>query len=354
MTEVLPLIFVALGMVVVGATLHDFLATVLTVTGGGPFTGRLNTGLWWLTLRIHRRWPSHQLLAWVGPMLAGLTLLVWAAMLWLGWTLLFSGPSFAVVDAKTGQPADLWSRVYYVGFTLTTLGMGDYVPGTRVAKAATVVASANGLLLFTMAITYIVPVVSAAAQKRSLAAYIATLGRGPVPILRRAWDGRTFEAAASHFVELAPMLTAITQQHLTYPILHYFHSHGRETALPVQLAVLDETLMLLQHGVAAEARPHTFALDPARRAMAHFLTTLDRAFIHPTDSPPPPVPLERLEESGPPTVGAPAYDSAVAAHADRRCLLLGLVDGDGWSWADVTGEASDSDLPRGERKSGAA
>lgn len=68
MTEVLPLIFVALGIVLVGATLHDFLATVLTVTGGGPFTGRLNTGLWRLVLRIHRRWPSHQLLAWVGPM----------------------------------------------------------------------------------------------------------------------------------------------------------------------------------------------------------------------------------------------------------------------------------------------
>lgn len=335
MTAALSLVTVVLGIVIVAGTLHDFLTTVLTVTGGGPLTERLNSRAWRAMLRLHRRWPSHWRLAWAGPFLAGLTLLVWAAMLWLGWTLIFSGPSFAVLDAKTGQPADLVSRAYYTGFTLTTLGVGDYTPGTPSAKIATVLAGANGLLLFTMAITYIVPVVSAAAQKRSLAAYVAGLGPGPMPMLTRAWDGQGFGAASPHLTALAPMVTAITQQHLTYPILHYFHSPERETALPVQLAVLDEALMALECGVEAETRPHTLVLDPVRHALAHFLGTLDSAYISPADHPPPTTALAPLRAAGIATVDAALYERTVAKCAQRRRLLLGLIEGDGWSWSQV-------------------
>lgn len=326
----------ALGAGMLGVILYDFISTVLTVTGSGPLTGRLNAFFWKLQRRLHHRWPSHRRLSCAGPALAVGSLLLWAAALWLAWTLIFASSPGAIVDAKTEQPADTVTRAYYVGYTLTTLGLGDYKPGSGGWRIATVLAAANGLFLFTMAITYIIPVVSAVADKRRLAALIDGLGDTPADIVIQGYRDDRFAALQDQLITLTPMVAAIGQRHLAYPILHYFHSPEAATALPARIARLDETVSVLADGVAAGTRPPTLALAPLRRALDGFVGILDSAHIDPAPAPPPAPALAALRGAGIRCVDDARWHAALAERALHRRRLLGLVHADAWGWSAVT------------------
>lgn len=117
------------------------------------------------------------------------------------------------------------------------MGLGDYNPSDGVWQIATVVVSVNGLILFTMAITYIVPVERAADAVRQLAAYLKRLAATPEDLVLRSWDGDSFRASDDHFVALTPMIDGTAQQYLACPILHYFHSPEVDTSLCVRPAL---------------------------------------------------------------------------------------------------------------------
>ena len=58
-----------------------------------------------------------------------------------------------------------------------------------------------------------------------------SFGETPADILGNAWNGNTFEPLTIHLANLAPSLSRLAQQHMAYPILHYFHSAERSLAL---------------------------------------------------------------------------------------------------------------------------
>ena len=323
------------GIALILVVSHDFLRTVLTVRGGGPLTGRLNAFVWRTLVRLHEKRPSHRLLAWAGPILAIGTLILWATALWLAWTLVFSGAERAVVDAKSGEPAALLERAYYVGYTLTTLGLGDFEPDGNVWRIATVIAAANGLFLFTMAITYIVPIVDSTATLRQLANTIDGLGDDPVDVVARSWEGGTLESLTTHLNAIAPTLNRSQQLYLAYPILHYFHSPDRDGALPLKLAVLDEALTLLAHGVEPSRRLPRQVLMPLRGALDGFVGTLSTAWIEPADEAPPPPDLAALAGRGVPVVDEAAFAERLAEREHHRRLLRGFVRSDGWRWEEA-------------------
>ena len=51
------------------------------------------------------------------------------------------------------------------------------------------------------------------------------------------------------------------ERHLSYPVLHYFHSAERHVDLRTQAQLLDEAVTLLRHAVAEDVRPHPVVLD---------------------------------------------------------------------------------------------
>ena len=322
------------GIVLILIVSHDFLRTVLTVSGGGPVTGRINAAVWNGLLRLHERRRSHAVLAWAGPLLAMGALLFWATLLWLGWTLVFSGDARAVVDANSGTPAGLVERAYFVGYTLTTLGLGDFEPDATVWRIATVLAAANGLFLFTMAITYIVPIVGGTATLRQVANMIDGLGNDPVDIVARSWEDDTLESLTTHLNALSPLLNQAQQLYLAYPILHYFHSPDRDGSLPLKLAVLDEAVTLLAYGVEPSRRLPKQALMPLRGALDGFLGTLGTAWIEPSDDVPPPPDLAALAAAGVPVVSAAELGERLDERERHRRLLRGLLRSDGWAWDD--------------------
>lgn len=319
------------GIALVLLVIYDVLWTTLRLQGAGPLTSWVTTGLWRLSLKLTR---THKSLAIAGFDIVLFTVFLWVALVWLGWALVLGMSPHAVVHAATGQPSRFWERIYVVGANLVTFGTTEYQPRGAAWHLVATLAAATGFFLVSLILTYLLPLVQAVQQRREIAVYISALGATPDEILRQAWNGTSFGRLDDHLVALTPLMMALGQGHLNYPVLHCFHSRHREAAIAPMVAVLDEALTLLE-GVEPGKCPDRVAVYPLRGAIQQLLSTLAEAHLEPEKVPPPAPSLDGLREAGIPTLEDDEIRSRVDALADRRRLLSGLVEQEGWRWRDV-------------------
>ena len=329
------------GILILAFVMHDVVKTTLGQRGG-YITTWLTATLWRAATRLSR-YGRHTMLYVGGITAVILIVVVWMGLIWLGWTLIFSGARDAILGPE-GWPASFGERIQYAGYSIVTLGTpAGQEPSSNLWRAATVLAAANGFSVLTLGIAYLTPLISAATEKRQLALYISSLGESADQILVRAFDGESCRGLESHLEQLSPMLVLLAQRYLAYPALHYFHSTNRSSAATPSLAALDEALTLLEAGCVKGQRPSPFAVGVARRAITVVLGTLEGAFVQPADEVPPAPKLKALRDAGFETVGEDAYAEAMEEHADRRRLLLALVKSDGWDWNAVHHDDEESD-----------
>ncbi len=340
----LGIVFGLIGIVLVLLVILDVLTTTLRLDGSGIFSIRLVNRLWYLVLQSRRISTNHRLLSLLGFVIVLFGILLWLGLLWLGWVLIFSTDDLAVVNAQSNIPADTVSRIYFVGYSLVTLGLGDYRPVGDVWKVATILASANGFFFITLIVTYLLPLIAAVGEKRQFATYATSLGKTPEEIVTAAWNGKDFGSLSQHLSTFGPMLNSLAQQHLSYPVIHCFHDQNRRAASAPSIAAVGETLFLLQYGVAPQQRPDSFTLRVVQGTLSAFLETLNTAFIEPDEEVPPLPRIEMLRSCGIPTVDDDTFQASYAALERDRRLLLAQVKRDGWSWSDVTGEEQHSRL----------
>ena len=321
-------LLVVLGLALLALTALDVFTTTFSLRGGGPVTSRLARLLWTVSLRSVRR---HGALQVIGSAILPLTLVVWTAMFYAGWSLVFVGGDASVRDATTGAPASGWERVYFTGYVLSTLGNGELVPGDGAWRAATVLAALTGLAMITLALTFVTPVLSAVVKKRQTAHRIHLLGSDADEVLGRGWDGDRFGVLSSELRSLAPDLVALAQQHMAYPVLHYFHAAHPSTALAPQLLVLDDAVVLLGHGVAVDHRPDPLSLRTVEGSIDALLVALASTHIERDGRPRPIPPLDGLGHLGIPSVGDEEYERAAGHLEGRRALLAGFAAAGGWS-----------------------
>ena len=328
----MSVLLLILGFVLLAVASSDVLITTLTVRGGGFLTNRFSSWLWHGATKLHRHNTNHRLLAGAGLLLILGMALIWYLCTWAAWSLIFCSFSNAIVNSSNNEPASIWGRIYFVAYTITTLGRGDYQPSNTIWHLLTGLAAANGFFLVTLSIAYLFPVVSAATEKRTLAVYISCLGGSADEILTKAWNGKDFGNLDQHLINLTSLIVNLGEKHLTYPVLHYFHTPWRSRCLPLSIVVLDEAMSLMQYAVPLEIRPDPAVLFPARRSCAAFLSTLKSDYIKPSPQAPPSIPLELLRQKGIPTFEDLTYLKAIQQIDKRRKLLLALVENDGWSW----------------------
>ena len=324
-----PLVFAA-GILMVVITFVDALWTTLWIEGAaGPLTSRLSTFLWrvarWLTGP-----DNHKLLSLAGPIILFTSVLSWVVLVSLGWLVVFDSGAGSLLDVRTREPADLVGKIYFVLYSVFTLGNGDYVPNGKVYQLATAATVASGMSLITLAITYLLSVVSAVADKRSVASHISGFGQSPEEIVLTAWDGTGFGKLAPQLAHLTSNLGLLAEQHQAYPILHYYHPASRSKASAAAITAFDEALTILEHAVTEEHRPEQVELKPARQSVSSYLETLSSAFIVPADHPPPAPDLNKLRSAGVPVVSDEYYAEVLEGCSERRRMLLGLLLNDGW------------------------
>jgi hypothetical protein len=302
--------------------------------GGPPLSGRICHFAFHRTMRFCRG-KDRKVIGLAGLIAILSTLITWVALLWAGWSLVFCASSSALVDTESKLPADLWARIYFAGYTIFTLGAGDYRPVGAFWQVMTAVAAGSGFIMFGTALAYLMAVVPAATQKRQLAVVIWSLGKSPDDIISRAWNGADSTALAPHLTTLIPMLALMGESHLSYPILHYIHSTKRSASLAVNVAALDEALTILECGLQRGCSLDLPSLGASRMAITEFLNTLEPALIAPSKDDPPPPSLKYLKEMGIPVVDDDLFKQALAPMIERRRLLHALVRNEGWTWSAV-------------------
>lgn len=327
--EILAVLAVGFGVVLVAVALYDLLATTVAVSlGTGPVTHRLAQQVWRGFLALYERRPSHRLLAWGGPVILVVVVLTWLVLLVAGWSLVVSWPG-ALVTGETGTAPSALERVLVAGSLVVGRASPAIEPAGGLWLLVTQAAGLSGLVLLSLAIAYILPVVNAVVDSRQTASYIATLGHTPEAVLKRAWNGQDFGVLRLHLIALTAMINRLAEDHLAYPVIHYFHSVERHTALGPSIAVLDDTLTVLD-ACKQDGRLEPSTIVPLRAAITEFLDTLGRAFITPAVDVAPIPAIEDLSEQGLPL----RRDDCLASFqrvAERRRLLRALLEHDGWS-----------------------
>lgn len=324
-----------LGVILLIITAADLINTSLSARGAGFITRRLTKSIWKFLLRLTKNRGNRKILEKSGSIILVSILINWLLLIWFSASLMFISQVDSLKNVETNTSTTIVSKIFYTGYTLSTLGLGDIEPHGSLWEILTSTLSFTGLILISIAITYLIPVVSAEIEKRKISVYITTLGSSVDEILLNHWDGKTFYRLEQAFSNLTPMIILHAQSHKAYSVLHFFHTSNKKEAFVLNLTNLDETLTILLHDIPEINRPSQHILIGLRKAISSYLETLPVAFISPSDTTPPLFSLNKLIDAG-----VPIQEGKEIAHkyqriVSRRRLLMALVNDDGWEWEDI-------------------
>lgn len=224
---------IILGAVLVMLILYDIVRTTLTTQGEGPVAAGVMgafRAFGYAAMQRGRRTAAN-----TGAMAILVLGIVWLGALWAGWVFIFIGIPEAL--AHSGGPVliDHYDRIYFVGFTLSSLGIGDLYPDNSAAQMATVMASVTGLLVITLIVTYAISVVSGVVARRALAHRIYLTGEERGDFVGKFND---LDGFAAWLADIKENLVSCTEQRLAYPILDNFVAKEEGFSIGIQLAKL--------------------------------------------------------------------------------------------------------------------
>jgi len=324
-----------LGVLLLIITTTDLINTSLSVRGTGFITKRLSKSIWNVLLIIHKKVGRKKVLELGGAIILVSILINWLALIWISASLLFISQPNSLMNVETNSTTSVVNKIFYTGYTLSTLGLGDMEPDGPFWDILTAMLSFTGLILISIAITYLIPVVSAEITKRRISVYINTLGSSVEDILLNYWNGKDFKELELPFISLTDSVILHGQNHKAYSVLHFFHSSDKKEAFVLNLTNLDEVLTVLLHNIPASQQPSYNILIRLRKAISSYLITLPEAFIIPGKETPPLQVLTALEDKGIKIIYGRRIDLEYEKLITRRRLLLSLLIDDGWGWDDL-------------------
>lgn len=274
------------------------------------------------------------MLSLAGPVILVLTLLTWLGVLWAGWTFVFVSGEPSLLSTRDYTPAVWPDQGYFVAYSMFTMGNGDFTPAGSGWQVATSLTTGSGMLLVTLSITYVLSVLRAVTQARSFASGVTGLGKRADDIVRRGWapESEDFDDLDLQLSRLASQLDDVTEQHLSYPILHYYHSIRSRSATPRAVAILDDVLVILEAAIPEEHPTNEVLISTVESSIENYLEVLESEAIDPTAEPPPQPDLETVREWDVPTVTDDAFAAGIDRHRPRRRVLYSAIQQTGRRW----------------------
>jgi hypothetical protein len=327
------LFILLLGVLITGTAMYDIIYTTFAPSGSSYISHNVTSFTWKLMLLISRRTGKRYLLKGAGVIIICFVLLAWIASIWVGVSLIFSSDPQAVLNLDTNTPADYSDRIYYSGYVLSTLGNGDFRAGSNEWQIFTAIVSFFGLMLITIAISYMVPVLSAVTDRRALSIQIASLGHSPEAILLNHWDGKSFKRLETNLLQLREKIALHGQLHLSYPILQYFQNNEKLTALMPNLIALDEALTILHYRVPEHNKPESYILEPMRLIVNSFFDSLAKTSSFKACTYVPAIRIDKLKDVKIDLIIL-SEDQLNAIHK-RRLFLNSILENCGWYWDEI-------------------
>jgi Ion channel len=237
---------------------------------------------------VPARKSQETLLGFYGPISLLLLIGVWAVGLVLGFGLMQYGAGSAVNVA--GSQPGFATDLYLSGTTFFTLGLGDVIPRSGLARIL-VVAEAGFGFGFLAAIIGYLPFIYGSFSKREVDISLLDSRAGTPPTAGELLRRHSYEGGQEPLRELLKdwelWSAELMESHLSYPVLAYFRSqHDNQSWIASLTAILD-TCALLKVGIEGSCERQadlTFAI--AR----HAVVDLSQVF----GTPPKALPVDRL------------------------------------------------------------
>lgn len=323
--------FLIVGVVLILFAVIDLLWTALWADGGaGPLTSSLMANTWRGLRSVGER--RSRVLSLSGPLCLSLTLAMWVILLWAGWTFIFASGANSLAYTRGPEPVSWVGRIYFVAYTMFTMGNGDFSPTSGTWRIVTALTNGSGMILLTLSVTYVINVLQAVVKKRSFASSVRGVGEGSEVFVTTGWNGENFVQHDLPLDTFASKLSTIASQHKAYPILHYYRSAEQRNSLPIAVAIFDDALSLFRFGVSPEDRPNQPLLETSRSSVKDYLRSVYSLPLQPADQTPPTPDLISLREADISTVSDGEFSDSLEGIGDRRRKILGIVESQAWQW----------------------
>jgi hypothetical protein len=314
-----------LGILILLLTFYDFFFTTLS-GGGAAFITKFISGTVHKFLRFGAKIAGRNVYRLSGMVINLAVLFSWVILIWLGLFLVFSSDPEAIVN-DAARSAGAWERLYYTGYVLSTLGLGNFKPVTPAFEMLSSIFSFFGFIFFTASMTYLISISSAVIHKRSLALSIRHMGRTPEEMVYRLLNQDEFLSR----LKLSSLQDKI-ERHCTnleaYPVLHYFSSRTKTDSLKLNIVAFDETVSILFYSKQGDKLKNT--LTPLRASLTYFLNHVEQDFSR-----------TLLKKEGPNVHQLPGWDIISSSFVNdpelfhRRKILGGLLIMENLKWQDV-------------------
>ncbi|MFZ0309932.1 MAG: potassium channel family protein [Candidatus Sulfotelmatobacter sp.] len=247
------------GCVIIGVVLLDAFETVVLprrVTRQFKLTAWFYRQTWipWRNIAGRIRTPSRQqnFLGYFGPLSLILLLEFWAASLIVGFALVQYG--IGGHEQLSHEPLTFGRIVYHSGQTFFTLGYGDILPTSTLARALSVLEAGMGFAFLGVVIGYL-PVVYGSFSRREIQISMLDARAGSPPtavelLVRLA--GRSENPAIEQIVldevlrDWERWAGELLESGISYPVLSFFRSqHSNQSWLGALMTMLDVTSLLI-------------------------------------------------------------------------------------------------------------
>jgi len=230
------------------------------------FTVMFYRGSWipWRAIarRIRKKSRREAFLGIYGPLSLLYLLAFWAALIVLGFGLIFLSAS-----ARDGAPMRFPTCLYLSGTTFVTLGLGDVIPQSPLERFLVVIECGIGLGFLALVLSYL-PVIYQAFSRREVNIVLLDARAGSPPtaaeLLRRHAGPRGLDALQQLLHDWERSAADILESHISYPAVCYFRSqHANESWLGALTAILDTcalTLVGVENSPCARQAKLTFAM----------------------------------------------------------------------------------------------
>jgi hypothetical protein len=290
------------GIVCVFTVLLDAFQTIILprrATGRVRLTRLFYIATWtpWRLLAncLHHPRKRETAFSFYGPLSLILLLALWAALILLGFGLLFHSLGTPFYDNR--QSAGFWSDLYVSGTAIFTLGPTDAGPLTAAARWLMVIEAGTGFGFLAIVMGYF-PVLYGAFSRREVSISLLDARAGSPPtaaeLMRRHAHENAAEALSVLLTEWERWSAELLESHISFPLLCYFRSqHTNQSWISALTCILDASALLISGVQGHEARQAQLTFAMARHAMVDLTQVLTRT---PLSNTPDRLPTERYNQ----------------------------------------------------------
>ncbi|HET9154498.1 MAG TPA: potassium channel family protein [Solirubrobacterales bacterium] len=279
----MDIVWTGLGLALIALALRDIFDVLFHPLGRGTITRRIVRAIAALARRAPG--PSGTLGLLAGPIGYIAVVGTWAALLALGWALVFwpQLPQAFNFDPQLEPAAhsSFLDALYVSLVNLTSLGYGDISPASSLMRILGPVETLFGLGLLTASISWLISIYGAISRRDSLAheVHLAKEAEERLGEKLAEADPELLEALLASFAE---QLVRARRDLIHFPIVHYFRTEDEERALAGLLPFLGS----LADEAGEEVRPHSLRVraEILRMAIDDFAETLRRRLMIPGDT----------------------------------------------------------------------